>query len=68
MIGWPTPCASSASRVAAPNPPTIGLMLGAVVWTWWIAVPLVAGSILAVVATIIGYVMKVQSLKYPKNR
>ena len=43
-------------------------MLGAVVWTWWIAVPLVAGSILAVVATIIGYVMKVQSLKYPKNR
>ena len=42
-------------------------MFAAVVWTWWIAIPLVAGGILAIVATIAGYLRKVQSLKYPKR-
>ena len=42
-------------------------MFAAVVWTWWIAIPLVAGGILAIVATIAGYFRKVQSLKYPKR-
>jgi hypothetical protein len=43
-------------------------MLAAVVWTWWISLPLVAGGVLAIVATILGYLKKVSSLKYPKNR
>lgn len=37
----------------------------AVVWHYWIAVPLVAGALLAILATIVGYLKKVQSLKYP---
>ena len=43
-------------------------MFSAVVWTWWISIPLVAGGVVAIVATIFGYFRKVQSLKYPKNR
>jgi hypothetical protein len=43
-------------------------MFGAVVWTWWIAPLLVAGGGLAIVATILGYLRKVSSLKYPKQR
>jgi hypothetical protein len=37
----------------------------AVVWHYWIALPLVGGALLAIVATIVGYLKKVQSLKYP---
>ena len=40
-------------------------VLAAKVWHYWIAVPLVGGAILAIVATIVGYLKKVQSLKYP---
>jgi hypothetical protein len=43
-------------------------MFAAVVWTWWISLPLVAGGVLAIIATIFGYLRKVQSLKYPKQR
>jgi len=39
--------------------------LAAKVWHYWIALPLVGGGLLAVVATIVGYLKKVQSLKYP---
>ena len=39
----------------------------AVVWHYWIAVPLAAGAILAVIATIVGYLVKVTSLRYPKR-
>lgn len=35
------------------------------VWHYWIAVPLVAGAILMIVATIIGYLNKVVRPKYP---
>jgi len=40
-------------------------VLAAKVWHYWIAVPLVGGALLAIVATIVGYLKKVQSLKYP---
>jgi hypothetical protein len=40
-------------------------VLAAKVWHYWIALPLVGGGLLAVVATIVGYLKKVQSLKYP---
>ena len=42
-------------------------MLLAVVWHYWIAVPLAAGGVGLVIATIAGYLKKVQSLKYPKR-
>jgi hypothetical protein len=43
------------------------MLLAGKVWTYWIAVPLALGAVLAVVATIGGYLKKVQSLKYPKR-
>ncbi|MGI8759471.1 MAG: hypothetical protein ACR2K0_09215 [Acidimicrobiales bacterium] len=42
-------------------------VLAAQVWHYWIAVPLAAGGVLLVVATVAGYLRKVQSLKYPKG-
>jgi hypothetical protein len=39
----------------------------AVVWHYWIAVPLAAGAILAVIATVAGYFVKVSSQRYPKR-
>ena len=38
------------------------------VWHYWLAVPLAGGAVLAVVATIGGYLKKVQSLKNPPRR
>ncbi len=43
-------------------------MLFAKVWTYWIAVPLVAGAVLFVVATIVGYLVKVTRPRYPRNQ
>jgi hypothetical protein len=43
------------------------MVLAAEVWHYWIGVALAAGALLAVVATIIGYFKKVQSLKYPRQ-
>ncbi len=40
-------------------------VLAAKVWHYWIAVPLVGGALLAIIATVVGYLKKVQSLKYP---
>lgn len=40
-------------------------MLLAQIWHFWIALPLVAGAVLFVVATIVGYLMKVVRPKYP---
>ena len=36
-------------------------------WTYWISWVLVAGAVLAVVATIIGYFVRVTSARYPKQ-
>jgi hypothetical protein len=41
--------------------------LGAVVWTFWLAVPLAASAILWVVATIAGYLVNVTRTRYPKH-
>ncbi len=43
-------------------------VLAAKVWTYWIAVPLVLGSLLLVVALVVGYLVKVESLRYPHRR
>jgi hypothetical protein len=43
-------------------------ILAGEVWHFWLAVPLAAGAVLAVVATIIGYLKNVTQSRYPKNQ
>jgi hypothetical protein len=40
----------------------------AVIWHYWIGLAFFLLSILIVVGTIVGYLVKVESLKYPKTR
>jgi len=40
-------------------------MLFAMIWTYWIAVPLVIGAVVFVLFTIVGYLTKVVRPKYP---
>lgn len=42
-------------------------VLASQVWHYWIGVALAGGAILAVIATLAGYLKKVQSLKYPRR-
>ena len=42
-------------------------VLAAEVWHYWIAVPLAATAVLATIATVAGYLKKVQSVKYPRD-
>ncbi len=44
------------------------MSLAAVIWHYWIGLVFFALSILLVVGVIIGYLVKVQSLKYPRAR
>ncbi len=36
-------------------------------WTYWIGVPLAIGGVLLVLATVVGYLRKVQSPRYPRD-
>jgi hypothetical protein len=38
----------------------------AVVWHYWIAVPLAIGAVLTAVAVVAGYLKRVQAAKYPR--
>jgi hypothetical protein len=38
----------------------------AVVWHYWIAVPLAVGAVLLLLATVVGYLKRVQAAKYPR--
>jgi hypothetical protein len=40
----------------------------AVIWHFWIGLVFFFLSILVVVGIVVGYLMKVESLKYPKTR
>ncbi len=42
-------------------------LLAAKVWHYWIGIAILLPSLLAVVATIIGYLVKVTSNKYPRQ-
>jgi hypothetical protein len=42
-------------------------MLAAQIWHYWIGVALVGGSVLTLLALIVGYLAKVQAPQYPKN-
>ena len=43
------------------------MLLAAKVWHYWIAVPLAGGAVLAVVATVAGYLAKVERIKHPRR-
>jgi hypothetical protein len=45
----------------------LAMLFAGEVWHYWLAVPLAAGGVLAVVATVAGYLKKVQSLKHPRR-
>jgi len=42
------------------------MMIG-VVWHWWLGFFLAAGSVFAVVALIVGYLVRVQNPRYPRR-
>ena len=42
------------------------LLVAAKVWHYWIGIAILLPSLLAVVATVIGYLVKVSSKKYPR--
>lgn len=55
---------------AVPGAPTIAGMsslLAAEVWHYWIAFPLVGGTVLAVIALVVGYLIKVVGAKPPRS-
>ena len=43
------------------------MVFAGVVWHFWIAVPLAAGGILAVIAVVVGYLQKVTYRRYPRD-
>jgi hypothetical protein len=43
------------------------LVLAAKVWHYWLAIPLLAAPVLACVALLVGYLVKVTGAKYPKK-
>jgi hypothetical protein len=45
-----------------------GMHTIAVVWHYWIAVPLAVGVVVATVATVAAYLKKVQAPRYPSKR
>jgi hypothetical protein len=49
------------------NVRSVAMTLG-VIWHAWIGVVLFFGGVLTVLATVVGYLVKVQSLKYPKRQ
>jgi len=42
-------------------------VLAGVIWHYWLAVPLVGGGIALCVSTVVGYLQKVSSARYPKR-
>jgi hypothetical protein len=36
-------------------------------WTYWVSPILVIGAVLAIIGVLVGYVVKVVSLKYPRQ-
>ena len=44
------------------------MSLAAVIWHYWLAVPLAAMAVLGLLATIVGYVKQVRSQRYPKKQ
>ena len=47
--------------------PAVDLLAAAKPWTYWISYVLVGAAVLAVLATIVGYLVKVTSARYPRQ-
>lgn len=45
----------------------MSLLLAAKVWHYWVGVALFAPVLLAIIATFIGYLVKVVAVKYPRQ-
>ncbi len=43
------------------------VLLAAKVWTYWISIVLIGGAVLTILAVAVGYLVKVVSMKYPKQ-
>jgi hypothetical protein len=43
------------------------MVLAGQVWHYWIGVPLAVGAVLAVIATVVGYLVKMSQLKTPRK-
>jgi hypothetical protein len=54
------------SGMTGDTPPSMDPVL-AVVWHYWIAVPLAIGAVLLALAVVAGYLKRVQSAKYPRQ-
>ena len=59
MRGSAVRCSSATGRS--------DLLLAAKVWHYWIGIAILLPALLGVVATIIGYLVKVTSNKYPRQ-
>ena len=46
--------------------PAMSVFAG-VIWHYWLAVPLVAVGFVSLIATVVGYLNKVTSTRYPKR-
>ena len=51
-----------------PNMEVMSLLAAAPVWHFWIAVALIVPTILMIIATIAGYLVKVVAPKYSRQR
>jgi len=47
--------------------PLLAVLLAGKVWTYWISIVLVASAVLTVLAVGVGYLIKVYSLRFPKQ-
>jgi len=52
---------------AAPTPTLSAMSILAIVWHFWIAVPLAAISVVAILGTVVGYLAKVTNSRYPRD-
>ena len=43
------------------------VLLAAKVWTYWISIALIGGVVLSILAVAVGYVVKVLSIKHPRQ-
>ena len=46
--------------------PLMGVLAG-VIWHYWLAVPLVAVGVVSLVLSVVGYLTKVSSTRYPRR-
>ena len=53
-------------RFSSRRLPLMGVLAG-VIWHYWLAVPLVAVGVMSLVLSVVGYLTKVSSTRYPRR-